>query len=190
LLPSDCQKFKEGFKMLSRAGLIGIGLAAALALAGCATEGTPTPTQGAELPSHQMTGMTTPVEGTVGRVDAPQQVIVLDDGRMYQVTGGNTVLVNGQPVVISSVQPGARVMLNQPTVVEYRDGRYYTVAAAPVAVVPAPGVRQTIYGRVTDVDRDGEIRVRTDRGSFEMRLPSNTGIRKGDAVQMDVTISR
>ena len=62
------------------------------------------------------------------------------------------------------------------------------MAVAPVAA-GVPGMRQTIYGRVTDVDRDGEIRVRTDKGSFEMRLPSTAGIKKGDAVQMDVTIS-
>jgi len=172
--------------MLSR-GVLGIGLAATLALTGCVSYSNPPQTLSGELPSHQMTGMTAPVEGTVVRVDAPQQVVVLDDGRMYQVAT-NTMYVNGQPVVITSVQPGTRVMLRQPAVVEYRDGRY--VAVAPVAAgVPATGMRQTIYGRVTDVDRDGEIRVRTDKGSFEMRLPSTAGIKKGDAVQMDVTIS-
>ena len=172
--------------MLARAGVLGIGLGA-LVLSGCVTYGNPSPESGSgEPPSQRMTGMTAPVEGTVVRVDAPQQVIVLDDGRMYQVAT-NTVYVNGQPMVITSVQPGTRVMMSQPTVVEYRDGRY--VAMAPVAGAPMTGVRQTIYGRVTDVDRDGEIRVRTDKGSFEMRLPSTAGIKKGDAVQLDVTIS-
>ncbi|HEV8614855.1 MAG TPA: hypothetical protein VGU22_05120 [Methylomirabilota bacterium] len=173
--------------MLSR-GVLGIGLAAGLALSGCVMHGNPSEPLVGDEPGQRMTGTTARVEGSVVRVDAPQQVIVLDDGRMYQVAAANTVYVNGQPVVLTSVQPGTRVMINQPTVVEYRDGRY--VAVAPVAaVVPAPGVRQTIYGRVTDVDRDGEIRVRTDRSSFELRLPSTAGITKGDAVQMDVTIS-
>jgi hypothetical protein len=204
--------------MLSRASAIGLGLAALLG--GCATNNLDT---SGEPPSQQMTGMTAPVEGTVTRVDVPQRVVFLDDGRMYQVAD-TMLLVNGQPVVISSVQPGTRVQLMQPTVVEYRDGRYLvvapgapgTVVAAPAppsavvmtpgAVVAAPGtstvvtapgavaapagIRQTIYGRVTDVDRN-EIRVKTDRDSFEIRMPNanTSGIRKGDAVQVDVTVT-
>ena len=203
--------------MVSRVSAIGLGLAASLALSGCVAHSNGPDTLSGELPSHSLTGMTQPVEGVVARVDVPQQVVVLDNGRMYQVPGDNAVLVNGQPVVISSVQPGSRVTLASPTVVEYRDGRYIAVApAAPGAVVAAPGapstvvtapgassttvvtapaaapagIRQTIYGRVTDVDRD-EIRVKTDKDSFEIRMPSanTSGIRKGDAVQLDVTIN-
>src|SRR5438552_8981150 len=158
--------FKEGRQMISR-GLLGIGLASALALSGCVMHGNPSEPLVADEPGSRMAGTATRVEGSVVRVDAPQQVIVLDDGRMYQVVGANSVYVNGQPVVLTAVQPGNRVLINQPTVVEYRDGRY--VAVAPVtAGVPATGVRQTIYGRITDVDRDGDVRVRTDKGSFEM----------------------
>jgi hypothetical protein len=212
--------------MVSRVTAIGLGLAASLALSGCVTHSSGPDTLSGELPSHSMTGMTQPVEGVVTRVDVPQRVVVLDNGRMYQVPGDSAVLINGQPVVISSVQPGSRVTLTSPTVVEYRDGRYIAVApgapaavvtapAAPSAVVAAPaapstvvttpgassttvvtapaapaGIRQTIYGRVTDVDRD-EIRVKTDRDSFEIRMPNanTSGIRKGDMVQLDVTIN-
>jgi hypothetical protein len=199
--------------MVSRAGAIGLGLAAVLALAGCATSSPDT--LSGELPSHSMTGMTAPVEGTVTRVDVPQRVVVLDDGRMYQLPADNSVvMINGQPVAIAAVQPGTRVQLAQPTIVEYRDGRYVAVAppAAPAAVVAAPaapgavvaapggstvittpgaaGYRQTIYGRVTDVDRD-EIRVKTDKDSFEIRMPNakTSGIRKGDAVQLDMIVT-
>ena len=202
--------------MVSRVTAIGLGLAASLALSGCVTHSSPPEPLGGELPSHAMTGMTQPVEGVVTRVDVPQRVVVLDNGRMYQLPADSTVLVNGQPVVISSVPPGSRVMLTSPTVVEYRNGRYVAVApAAPAAVVAAPaapstvvttpgassttvvtapavpaGIRQTIYGRVTDVDRN-EIRVKTDTDSFEIRMPnaSTSGIRKGDMVQLDVTIN-
>ncbi len=177
--------------MVSRVTAIGLGLAASLALSGCVTHSSGPDTLSGELPSHSMTGMTQPVEGVVTRVDVPQRVVVLDNGRMYQLTG-DTVLVNGQPVVITSVQPGSRVTLTSPTVVEYRDGRYVAVApGAPAAVVAAPaGLRQTIYGRVTDVDRD-EIRVKTDQDSFEIRMPNagTSGIRKGDTVQLDVTVN-
>jgi hypothetical protein len=60
----------------------------------------------------------------------------------------------------------------------------------PGTVVANPGVRQTLYGRVTDVDRN-EIRVRTADRSFEIKMadPKGAGIRKGDTVQIDMTFS-
>jgi len=52
------------------------------------------------------------------------------------------------------------------------------------------GVRQTVYGRVTDVDRN-EIRVKIEGESFEVKMndPKGAGIRKGDNVQIDMTFS-
>jgi hypothetical protein len=46
-----------------------------------------------------------------------------------------------------------------------------------------------MYGTVTDVDRN-EIKVRSDRGSFEVPLADakHSGIRKGDTVQIDMTV--
>ena len=64
----------------------------------------------------------TPVEATVARVDPPQQIIVLDNGQMYRVAGDQAVMVNGQPVVINSLQPGNRVtVVGQP--VMHQNGR-------------------------------------------------------------------
>jgi hypothetical protein len=157
-------------------------------------------------------------EGTVTRVDPGQRVLVMDNGRMYQVPADATVYVNGQPVVWSTVQPGSYVTLTNGQLVELRDGRYAvvqspggTVAPGTAVVTPAPGTaivtpapgtvvatpsaastwRQTIYGKVTDVDRDGEITVKTSKGEFEMRVPPSAArsIRKGDSVQLDVMFS-
>jgi len=64
------------------------------------------------------------------------------------------------------------------------------IAGAPATVVTSStGWRRTMMGRVTDVDRN-EIRVRTDRGSFEVPVADarNSGIRKGDTVQIDMTV--
>ena len=57
-------------------------------------------------------------------------------------------------------------------------------------LLTTPGVRQTLYGRVTDVDRN-EIRVKTSDESFEVKLkdPKSAGIRKGDNVQIDLTFT-
>jgi hypothetical protein len=144
-------------------------------------------------------------EGEVVRVDPSQRVIVLSNGQMYQVPADSVVYMNGQPVAWTTVQPGNRVVLQQGQLVQLRDGRYYvvenpsTVTPAPGAVVtpapgtvvtpaPANGLRQTLYGQVTDVDRN-EIRVKTADNSFEikMRDPKGAGIRKGDSVQLDMT---
>jgi preprotein translocase subunit YajC len=126
-----------------------------------------------------------PYSGTVVRIDEGQRVLVFDDGRMWQTAGDSMVIVDGQPRVIGTVQPGARVTVHQGYPVEYRDGRY--VQVMPPA---APGLRQTIWGRVIDVDRD-EIEIKTDDGgSFEVRVPAHMApsIRKGDTVQLDLTI--
>jgi hypothetical protein len=150
-------------------------------------------------------------EGDVVRVDPGQRVIVLSNGQMYQVPADSMVYVNGQPVGYATVQPGTHVVVPQGQLVELRDGRYMvvqspgTVVGAPGTVVtPAPGTvvgstapatvvsgtRQTLYGRVTDVDRN-EIRVRTADRSFEIKMndPKAAGIRKGDNVQIDMTFT-
>ena len=118
-----------------------------------------------------------------------QRVIVLSNGQMYQVPADSMVYVNGQPEAWTTVQPGSHVMLTQGQLVELRDGSYMLVQT-PGTVVTTPGVRQTLYGRVTDVDRN-EIRVKTSDESFEVKLkdPKSAGIRKGDNVQIDMTFT-
>jgi hypothetical protein len=101
------------------------------------------------------------------------------------------------------------VVIPQGQLVELRDGRYMVVQSPGAVVTPAPatvvtpgtvttpgtvvtnpGIRQTLYGRVTDVDRN-EIRVHTADRSFEIKMadPKAAGIRKGDNVQIDMTFS-
>lgn len=129
---------------------------------------------------------TMPYSGTVVRVDEGQRVLVFDDGRMWQTAGDSMVLVDGRPVIIGRVQPGTRVTVREGYPVEYRDGRY--VQMMPPAT--GTGVRQTVWGRVTDIDRD-EVTIKTQEGgSFEVRMPPHMtpSIRKGDAVQLDITI--
>lgn len=129
---------------------------------------------------------TMPYSGTVVRIDEPQRVLVFDDGKMWQTAGDSMVLIDGKPRVIGTVQPGTRVTVQQGYPVEFRDGRYVQVTPS----TSGSGVRQTIWGRVTDVDRD-EVRIKTQSGgSFEVRMPSHMipSIKKGDAVQLDITI--
>jgi hypothetical protein len=170
--------------MLSRFGVI-ISAVAVAAAAGCtsAVETNPAPygVYGSS-PSNPNASY----EGVVTRVDAPQRVIVMSDGRMYQVPADSTVYVNGQPVAYTTVQPGSRVMLTNGQLVELRDGRYVVVPAS----TPVAGYRQTISGTVVSVDTN-EIKVRTPREGLEipMRDANKTGIKKGDNVTIDLTFT-
>ncbi len=144
--------------------------------------------------------------GTVVRVDPQSKVVLLDDGRMYRVTPNTVLVVENQPAPFTALVPGRRVMIQSGEVVMLRNGQYVAVAQAPMAPVqtpavvaqaPAPatavpvGVRQTIVGTVTDIDRDGEVKIKTANDSFEVKMPSETArqIKKGDNVTVDVTIT-
>jgi hypothetical protein len=143
-------------------------------------------------------------DGTVLRLDPQSSVVMLQDGRMYRVTPNTVVLIDNRPTTFTALRSGDRVIIQNGEPVAYRDGRYTTITAAPaivnsptVAQVPVPtvavpaGVRQTVYGTVTDVDRNGEIKIKTAKDSFEVRLaPEATRqVRKGDNVVIDLTIS-
>jgi hypothetical protein len=97
-----------------------LGVVVAASMAGCATtEPSFEPTGAMPVTKPNVTS-TAPVGGTVARVDPPQQVVVLDNGQMYQavmvsdnvklrLTDGNafelrppsgTIVRKGDPVVI------------------------------------------------------------------------------------------
>lgn len=164
-----------------------LGVVAAASLAGCATTEPSFEPTGAMPVTRPNVTRVTPVEGTVARVDPPQQIVVLDNGQMYRVVGDQAVMVNGQPVVINSVQPGNRVtVVGQPVV--YQNGQYVAVpAGTAVATVPvASPVR--VLGRVSDVEGNGNVKVRLpDGNAFEFRPPAGTVVRKGDPVVIDFT---
>jgi hypothetical protein len=149
--------------------------------------------------------------GTVIRIDPQSSVVMLEDGRMYRVTPNTVFLVDNRPAHFTTLRPGERVVIQSGEPVVYREGRYIALQPAPVvAQAPPPppavvtqapppaltaavpiGVRQTIYGTIEDVDRNGKIKIKTDRDSFEARVAPDTTrqIRKGDNVVIDLTIS-
>jgi hypothetical protein len=84
------------------------------------------------------------VTGTVVRVDPPANVIVLDNGQMYQATPQTVFLVNNQPMTFAQIVPGTPVVVQYGQPVAYQNGRYVvmtrpaattttTTAVAPVA---------------------------------------------------------
>ena len=153
---------------------------------------------------------TADVTGRVMRVDPGTQVIVLDNNQAFRVTPNTMLIVNGQPVAIGSLQPGQSVVI--------RSGEAVAMTPSTSAPVTQPGVtqpgvtvqpaqpgstvvvtqqsasvgtQQTLYGRVTDVDRR-EIRIKSDNGSFEVKVPRELAaqVRKGDNVRVDLTFQR
>jgi hypothetical protein len=146
--------------------------------------------------------------GTVIRIDPQSRVVVLDDGRMYRVTRNTVLVVENQPATFTALAPGQRVTIQSGEIVALRGGQYVAVSPAPVVaapaavvaqapVAPAPasavpvGVRQTFYGTVSDVDRDGEVKVKTERDSFHIKVGTDAlrQIKKGDNVTLDLTIT-
>jgi hypothetical protein len=146
--------------------------------------------------------------GTVVRIDPQSKVVVLDDGRMYRVTQNTVLVVDNQPALITALVPGQRVMIQSGEVVALRGGQYVAVSPSTAVVAPAPptvvaqapaasatavpvGVRQTIYGTITDVDRSGEVKIKTQRDSFEIKVAPEAlrQIKKGDNVTLDLTIT-
>jgi hypothetical protein len=192
---------RSTFKMRSAliTGLVGAALAASVA--GCATA--PYTYNDRDEPVDRSAGGQYQYRGTVVRVDEPQQVVVLDNGQMYRVSGSQAVLVNGQPVVLGNVRPGTPVTIVSGTPVVYQNGQYVVVPAGTVlppttttvqtapatTVVTAPTSNVVrMYGRVTDIDRSGNVRVRmADGNAFEFRAPAGTVLRKGDTVAIDMT---
>jgi preprotein translocase subunit YajC len=147
--------------------------------------------------------------GTVVRIDPQASVVILEDGRIYRVTPTTAFTMDNRPVTFNTLRPGDRIVIQAGEPVVYREGRYVamapgaTVVTQPPPVVvqaspPAPvvvgapvGLRQTIYGTITDVDRDGKVKIKTDRDSFEARIAPEAlrQVRKGDNVVIDLTIS-
>jgi len=150
--------------------------------------------------------------GTVVRIDPQSSVVMFDDGRMYRVTPNTVLMIDNRPTTFTMLRAGDRVVVQSAEPVIYREGRYVVVSPAPTVVTQAPppvvvqappppparmatavpvGVRQTIYGTITDVDRDGKVKIKTDRDSFEAQITPEAlrQIRKGDNVVIELTIS-
>ena len=143
--------------------------------------------------------------GTVVRIDPQSKVVILDDGRMYRVTPDTVLVVDNQRAPLTALAPGQRVVIQSGEVVALQNGQYVAVRA-PAVVAPAPavvaqapasasavpiGLKQTFYGTVTDVDKDGEVKIKTQRDSFEIRVGPEAlrQIKKGDSVTLDLTIA-
>jgi hypothetical protein len=117
--------------------------------------------------------------GTITRMDAPERVIIFDDGRMYRVMPGTVLLVNEQPMVYTSLQPGTRVLVRGGEAVAFRDGQYYVIGptaatTTTVTTVTTTGPLASAEGVVASYDPRTNLVTLTD--GRVVQLTSKTAI--------------
>jgi hypothetical protein len=114
------------------------------------------------------------------------------------VTPDTVLLVDNQPVAVGALRPGQAVLIRSGEVVAASPAASPPTAVTPgsTVIVQAPPAgtvltsRQTLYGRVSDVER-GQIKVKTDDGNLDVKVPPEVAaqLRKGDAVRIDLTFN-
>lgn len=149
------------------------------------------------------TAQTTEVIGRIDRIVPEEHVVILNDGRMYRVTPSTVVHVDRRPMTLSMLEPGQTVTIRSGEAVTLENGRYVvvgpptpaqpgtsSVVITPPATATPIGLRQTLYGKVEDVDNDGTVKIDTGQDSFKVKLSRDVvrQLREGDTVQLDMTI--
>ena len=122
---------------------------------------------------------------------APGQRVVIQSGEGVMLQNGQYMAM--QPSTVVTPAPGTTVVTQAPPVVSPAPGTTVVTqapSAAAAAAVPV-GLKQTFYGVVTDVDKNGDVKIKTQKDSFEIRVgpESLRQVKKGDAVTLDLTIA-
>jgi hypothetical protein len=116
--------------------------------------------------------------GTVTRIDQPAQVIIFEDGRMYRVAPSTVVLVDNTPMIYTTLEPGARVVVRGGEPVMFRDGQYVFVTAPATTTVTTVTTTQPVLasasGTVASYDPKTNIVTLTD--GRMVQLTSKTAI--------------
>jgi hypothetical protein len=137
--------------------------------------------------------MARPVDetGVVARVDARDNVVILEDGRMFRVTPVTIITAGGAPTTVTSLRPGTVVTLRAAEPVAYRSGQYVMISDSPAPSVPGGMIRTRTFGRVKDVDSDGDIKIETQSGTFHVRVSPDAArtLKDGDTATVDVVIT-
>ena len=128
--------------------------------------------------------------GVVARVDERHKVVIFDDGRMVRATPATVIMVNGQPATVGSLKPGTRVVIRSGEPVMLNAGQYVGAGDSAAAGIPS-GVRARTFGRVKDIDRDGDVKIQTQSGTFHVKISPDAArqLKNGDTATIDVVIT-
>lgn len=129
--------------------------------------------------------------GVVARVDTRHNVVILEDGRMLRATPATIIMMGGVPATVGALRPGSPVVVRNAERVAFRNGQYVVITDSPAASVPIGGVRTRTFGRVTDIDRDGDVKIETSSGAFHVKVSPDAArtLKDGDSVTVDVMIT-
>jgi hypothetical protein len=133
----------------------------------------------------------TDVAGVVARLDERSNVVVLEDGRMIRATPATVIMVGGAPAKVRSLQPGTAVVIRSGEPVALSHGQYVVVGDFPAASIPVGSIRTRTYGRVKDIDRDGDVKIKTQSGTFHVKVSPDAArtLKDGDTATIDVVIT-
>jgi len=130
--------------------------------------------------------------GVVARVDDRHKVVILGDGRMLRGTPATIFLVNGSPAALGSLQPGTLVVIRSAEPVVFRSGQYVVLSDSPAASLAVGAVRARTFGRVKDIDGDGDVKIETQAGeTLHMKVSPDAArrLKDGDTVTVEVIIT-
>ena len=127
----------------------------------------------------------------MARVDEHQNVVILQDGRMLRATPATVIMVGGTPVTVRSLQPGTQVVVRSAEPVAFSNGQYVRLGDSPAASVPVGAIRTRTFGRVKDIDRDGDVKIETQTGTFHVRVSPDAAraLKDGDTAIVEVIIT-
>jgi hypothetical protein len=116
--------------------------------------------------------------------------VMFYDGRMLRATPATVILTGGAPVTVGSLRPGSAVVVRGAERVALRNGQYILITDSPAAV-PIGGVLSRTFGRVTDIDGNGDIKIETTSGAFHVKVSPDAvrTLKDGDSVTVDVMIT-
>jgi hypothetical protein len=138
--------------------------------------------------SAQMPAPAYEMQGVVARVDERHNIVILDDGRMLRVTPATIIMAGGKAATVRSLQPGTMVLIRSAERVEFRGGQYVVLTDSPAPSVVAGSIRTHTFGRVKDIDSDGDVRIETQTGGFHVRVSPDAArtLKDGDTATVDV----
>ena len=76
------------------------------------------------------------IRGTIVKFEQPAQVVVLDDGRMFQIRRETVMMIDSKPVTVTQLEPGRVIILRSAVPVTFKDGKYIIIEEKSPSALP------------------------------------------------------
>jgi hypothetical protein len=74
------------------------------------------------------------IKGTILKIEQPANVIVFEDGRMFQVSKETVYTIDNKTVTFTDLTPGRLVIMRQARPVQLKEGKYIIIEGSPSAL--------------------------------------------------------